>query len=152
MIIYICVRNRGPDGGSQTTERNHQLEKQVILLTTRIGELENQIVTNKWVQNPQIANNIENHSKLQDMWNMNTQKIQNMQNMQNVQNYQNLQHLQNIIKQSSPQQKVREREQPLVTPEYIRSLNIRIVDFSPEWDYTNGGAKVFIKYIYIYIL
>ena len=29
-----------------------------------------------------------------------------------------------------------------IKPEFFRSLNIEIIDFSPEWDYVSGGAKV----------
>ncbi len=28
--------------------------------------------------------------------------------------------------------------------EELQALNIKIVDFSPEWDYTEGGAKVIV--------
>jgi hypothetical protein len=31
-----------------------------------------------------------------------------------------------------------------VKPEFFRSFNIEIIDFSPEWDYVSGGAKVLL--------
>lgn len=31
-----------------------------------------------------------------------------------------------------------------IRPEFFRSLNIEVIDFSPEWDYASGGAKVLV--------
>ena len=33
---------------------------------------------------------------------------------------------------------------PFCNPQTFSSLNIEIIDFSPEWDYTTGGSKLIV--------
>jgi hypothetical protein len=58
------------------------------------------------------------------------QKIQALKNLNNCQ-YQNQYNLFPAPSHS-----------PTISASFLKSLNIKIVDFSPEWDYAIGGAKV----------